>query len=69
LERIIENDNEVIVTREPILQSPNGEVLKPDVVIQNKERVFVVNVMVRHEEEDNLQEGRMSMSWFSQQWL
>jgi hypothetical protein len=60
LNKIIEKDSNAIVTREPTLQSPEGGALKPDLVIQNKEGVFVVDVTVRHEDGEYLREGRRS---------
>jgi hypothetical protein len=48
------------VTREPVLQTPQGDILKPDLVIQNKEGIFLVDVTVRHEDGDGLQNGRVS---------
>jgi hypothetical protein len=40
----------VEVTKEPDLTLPTGEKLKPDLVIKNREGVFVVDVTVRHED-------------------
>jgi hypothetical protein len=60
LKRIIENDKEAAVTREPTLLSPEGGILKPDLVVKNQEGVFVVDVTVRHEDGGNLQMGRRS---------
>jgi hypothetical protein len=60
LKRIVENDADAVVTREQSLQLPHGEVLKPDLVIQNKEGAFVVDITVRHEDGDNLHRGRLS---------
>ena len=50
----------VSVTKEPSLRPPSGGVLKPDLVLQNRGRVFVVDVTVRHEDGNNLSEGRNS---------
>jgi hypothetical protein len=52
LKRIVDVDEETVVSREPTLQSLKGEVLKPDLVIKNREGVFVVDVTVRHEDGD-----------------
>jgi hypothetical protein len=60
LQRIVDNDKTVTVTRETTLGSPEGGVLKPDLVVKNQEGVFVVDVTVRHEDNDYLQMGRQS---------
>jgi hypothetical protein len=60
LNRIVENDKEAAVTREPTLLSPEGRALKPDLVVKNQEGVFVVDITVRHEDGGNLQMGRRS---------
>jgi hypothetical protein len=60
LKRIVENDKEAAVTREPTLLSPEGGILKPDLVVKNQEGVFVVDITVRHEDGGNLQMGRRS---------
>jgi hypothetical protein len=60
LQRIVENDKEAVVTREPALLSPDRGTLKPDLVVKNQEGVFVVDVTVRHEDGGNLQTGRRS---------
>jgi hypothetical protein len=52
LKRILERDKGAVITREPILRSPKGEVLKPDLVVKNREGVFVVDVTVRHDAEE-----------------
>jgi hypothetical protein len=57
LKKIVENDKEAVVTREPTLLSPQGGVLKPDLVVKNQEGVFVVDITVRHEDEGYLQTG------------
>jgi hypothetical protein len=59
LKRVVENDTVAVVTRETSLQLPHGAVLKPDLVIQNMEGVFVVDITVRHEDGDNLHRGRL----------
>jgi hypothetical protein len=59
LNRIVENDKEAAVTREPTLLSPEGRALQPDLVVKNQEGVFVVDT-VRHEDGGNLQMGRRS---------
>ena len=50
----------VSVTKEPLIRHPSGGNLKPEMVLQNHGRVFVVDVIVRHEDGDNLYEGRRS---------
>jgi hypothetical protein len=60
LKRIVENDKEAVVTREPTLLSPEGGALKPDLVVKNQGGVFVVDITVRHEDGGNLQMGRRS---------
>lgn len=51
------NDPQVAVTKEPTIRLPSGENLKPDLVIKSQERVFVVDVTIRHEDGDNLTQG------------
>ncbi|XP_021915981.1 uncharacterized protein LOC110828025 [Zootermopsis nevadensis] len=53
MDRIMEMDKTADVTKEPELHSVNGK-LKPDLVIKNQRGVFVVDVTVRHEDEDYL---------------
>jgi hypothetical protein len=53
--QVVEKDNEAVVTNEPTLRSSEGSVLKRDLVIKNREGVFVVDVTVRHEDGDYLQ--------------
>jgi hypothetical protein len=60
LQRIVDIDKTASVTREPTLGSPDGGLLKPDLVVKNQEGVFVVDVTVRHEDKDYLQKGRQS---------
>ncbi|KAG5861169.1 hypothetical protein JTB14_032410 [Gonioctena quinquepunctata] len=48
----------VAVTVEPTLVAPRGGNLKPDLVIQNRGRVFVVDVTVHYEDGDGLAVGR-----------
>jgi hypothetical protein len=38
--------------REPTITDPEGGNLKPDLVVKNQEVVFVVDITVRHEDED-----------------
>jgi hypothetical protein len=57
IKRMAENDKEAFLTREPTLTSPDGETLKPDLVVKNREGVFVVDVTVRHEDWGNLLDG------------
>jgi hypothetical protein len=58
LKEVVEKDKEAIVTNEPTLRTPEGSVLKPDLVIKNREGVFVVDVTVRHEDGDYLRIAR-----------
>jgi hypothetical protein len=58
LQRIIDSDKASAVTREPTLNSPEEGILKPDLVVKNQRGVFVVDVTVRHEDKENLHEGR-----------
>jgi hypothetical protein len=60
LQRIVENDEEAVVTRDPTILLPEGVTLKPDLVVKNREGVFVVDVTIRHEDGGNLQMGRRS---------
>ena len=61
MERVIEIKGlEAAVTREPSFSIPSGGNLKPDLVIQNQGRVFVVDVTVRHEDGEYLAAGRQS---------
>ena len=60
MDRLAAHDKETGITREPTLKSPQGAVLKPDLVVKSQGRVFVVDVTVRHEDKDYLQEGRRS---------
>jgi hypothetical protein len=59
LGKVVGTTNDAVVTREPVLRSPE-DVLKPDLVIKNQEGVFVVDVTVRHEDGDYLRTGRQS---------
>jgi hypothetical protein len=65
LKKITEKDTKAVVTREPTLHSPEGMVLKPDLVVKNQEGVFVVDVTVRHEDGDLLQMGRSKIEKYS----
>jgi hypothetical protein len=60
LEKVVKGNTETVVTREPVLRSPDRDVLKPDLVIKNRKGVFVVDVTVRHEDGDHLRMGRRS---------
>jgi hypothetical protein len=60
LGRVVEIDKEAVVTRETTLHSPDGVTRKPDLVVKNREGVFVVDITVRHEDGGNLQVGRRS---------
>jgi hypothetical protein len=58
LQEVVDKDKEAIVTNEPTLRCSEGLVLKPDLVIKNREGVFVVDVTVRHEDGDYLRLAR-----------
>ncbi|KAH0816595.1 hypothetical protein GEV33_006196 [Tenebrio molitor] len=58
LEQVIKRDPQAAVTKEPTIGLPTGENLKPDLVIKSRDRVFVVDVTVRHEDGDYLTQGR-----------
>jgi hypothetical protein len=58
LQDVVEKDKEAIVTNKPTLRSSEKSVLKPDVVIKNREGVFVVDVTVRHVDGDYLRLAR-----------
>jgi hypothetical protein len=60
LQCIVDKDKERAVTREPTINSPEGGILKPDLVIKNQQGVFMVDVTVRHEHKEYLQTGRQS---------
>jgi hypothetical protein len=59
-QQVIEQDKETAVTREPNLRSPDGDVLKPDLVIKSREGVFVVDVTDRQEDGDYLRLDKRS---------
>jgi predicted nuclease of restriction endonuclease-like RecB superfamily len=65
IQKIADHDKEAAITREPTLRTPNGGVLKPDLVIKNQRGVFVVDVTVRHEDRDYLQEGRSKIEKYA----
>jgi Holliday junction resolvase len=44
--------------REPTIRDSEGSNRKPDLVVKNREGIFVVDVTVRHEDEDYLHKGR-----------
>jgi hypothetical protein len=58
IESSLRENEAVEVTKEPDLTVPTGEKLKPDLVIKNREGVFVVDVTVRHEDGDYLSSAR-----------
>jgi hypothetical protein len=58
LKQVIKRDPQAAVTKEPTIGLPTGENLKPDLVIKSRDRVFVVDVTVRHEDGDYLTQGR-----------
>jgi predicted nuclease of restriction endonuclease-like RecB superfamily len=60
LQEVVAKDKEAVVTHEPTLRSSEGKILKPDLVIKNREGVFVVDVTVRHEDGDYLRLARKS---------
>lgn len=55
--KITQKDKEVAVTREPVFTMPSGGNLKPNLVIQNQKGVQVVDVTIRHEDNDYLAQG------------
>ena len=57
INRITQRDKEVAVTRETTYTLPSGGNLKPDLVVQSRRGVFVVDVTVRHEDNDYLAQG------------
>jgi predicted nuclease of restriction endonuclease-like RecB superfamily len=57
LKKIVEYDKEAVVTREPSLLTPEGNTLKPDLVVKNREELLVVDITNRHEDGCNLQMG------------
>lgn len=59
MEEAIKQQPWVAVTKEPTVRLPSGGNLKLDLVIQNRERVLVVDVPVRHEDKDYLAQGRI----------
>jgi hypothetical protein len=59
-------EKEAVRMREPTLHSPEGMVLKPNLVVKNQGGVFVVDVTVRHEDGDYLQMGRSKIKKYSQ---
>jgi hypothetical protein len=48
------------MTREPNLLSPERVTLKPDLLVKNREGVFMVDVAICHEDGGYLQTGRRS---------
>nr|CAI5866823.1 unnamed protein product [Callosobruchus analis] len=50
----------VAITVEPMVAATGGGNLKPDLVVKSQERVFVVDVTVRHEDRENLAQGHNS---------
>jgi hypothetical protein len=58
LQEVVEKGKEAIVTNEPTLRTSEASVLKPDLVIKNREGVFVVYVTVRLEDGDYLRLAR-----------
>ena len=57
VDKVTSRDKEVAVTREPTIKMPSGGNLKPDLVIQSQKGVLVVDVTVRHEDNDYLAQG------------
>ncbi|GJQ68522.1 hypothetical protein Trydic_g17092 [Trypoxylus dichotomus] len=57
--QIHKRDKRVAVTKEPVVRLPLGGNLKPDLVIENQGRISVVDVTVRHEDNDYLAQGRL----------
>lgn len=54
----MKRDPEATVTKEATIQSPSGGNLKPDLIVRNQKGVFVVDITVRHEDNDYLAQGR-----------
>jgi hypothetical protein len=46
---MIKVDKEAAATREPTLRSPEGDVLKSDLVVKNQDWVFLDDISVRHD--------------------
>lgn len=57
IDKIVKWDKEVAVTREPAFAIPLGGNLKPDLVVQSQKGVLVVDITVRHEDNDYLAQG------------
>ncbi|CAH2020299.1 unnamed protein product [Acanthoscelides obtectus] len=57
VEELKKKGPEVAITVEPTVAATGGGNLKPDLVIQSRGRVFVVDVTVRHEDGNNLAQG------------
>jgi hypothetical protein len=60
LQCIVDKDKETAVTREPTINSPEGGICKPELVVKNHRGVYVVDVTVRHEDKEYLETGRQS---------
>ncbi|XP_039303390.1 uncharacterized protein LOC120357295 [Solenopsis invicta] len=57
IDKITQRDKEVAVTRKTTYKMPSGGNFKPDLVVQSRKRVFVVDVTVRHEDNDYFAQG------------
>lgn len=57
IDKIVSRDKEAAVTRETNYKMPSGGNLKPDLVIQSRKGIQVVDVTVRHEDNDYLAQG------------
>lgn len=62
MDEIMKRDSEATVTKEVTIQSPSGGNLKPDLIVRNQKGVFVVDITVRHEDNDYLAQGRNEKS-------
>lgn len=52
IDKITQRDKKVAVTRETINKKLSGENLKIDLMIQRWKRVFMVDITIRHEDND-----------------
>lgn len=57
IDKVVSRDKEAAVTRETTYKMPSGGNLKPDLVIQSRKGIQVVDVTVRHEDNDYLAQG------------
>lgn len=57
VDKLRKQGNQVVIIDEPRLTHPLAGNLKPDLVVKCRERVFVVDVTIRHEDGDALARG------------